>query len=330
VFALEVTMRPLLFLPFLAACGGLGPTQGELGKTGFAYDTGVFGCYSGCSATDSMAARSSAGLWITDPEKLPAGFTVKSSNDEVLTFELGGTKTTNKDTWRGVSATSHAAGDAKLILVDADGQELDRLMLHVKDVKKVEVEDRDKFKKTLTLMEGGAVSLDLTLRDAAGAKLRGNGGVDYAFSGSVAAPAVSLSTVLSGLLTALFAGTSKEYVEVKANAVGTGTISVTSQAGASLDVPIAVVGPDAVTKVTVAGESSPDLNESFYVNAHAFAGDEEVFSPKCQWALDPADGPVKVTSSTGSSITIQTASAATVSVRCEIGSQSASVSVSFR
>ncbi len=317
-----------LIAPALVACGG--STRGELGRAEFAYDKGVFGCMSRCTATDPLAARSSAGLWVTNAGELPA-FTVDSTQPEVLTVNRSGSATVNGEAWAGLSVKGLTAGEAKVQLLDeGDQSEIDRLPLRVRDVSRIEPKDPGTYRSRLTVMVGGAVDVRLTLRDGEGALLRGIGAVDYSFSGAVGPLPVSLEAAISKVLTAIFAGTVQEYVTVTAKTVGAGTLSATSPAGASLEVPMEIVDASAVTRIQVtSGEGTPILDDAYSVNAEAFAGDERVWSPKCAWSLDPADGPVKM-SPGRSTATLEASSPATVTATCAIGSSAGSMTLSFR
>jgi hypothetical protein len=326
-------MRSSLVAVTLAfsGCGlGFGPTHGELGVAEFKYDNGLLGCLGGCNAAEPLAARSSIGIWATLPDQMP-DFTVSSSDDAIVSFTSGSTSTSKGQTSRGVRATAHAAGEAKLILTDMLGQVVDRLPVRVRDVARIELADRDDFNHTLTVMEGGGKQVQLDVYDARGERLRGAGGLDYAFEGDVSAPPVTLESVLSAAVGAIFVGTSQEYVNVKAaaGAQGSGVIKATSPAGASFDIPVTVVTEAAVTRVTLTGESSPTRAEGWHVGAEAFAGDERVYSPRCAWSMTETSG-MRLASQGGESATVESTVTGPVSITCTIGSQSATRSATFQ
>ena len=88
------------------------------------------------------------------------GFTVASADQAIATFTRDSDTTeVSGHTWVSVFASSMAAGDTKLSLSDPNGGEVDRLPIHVHDVKKIEVNDRaNQFKDALTIMTGEAAS----------------------------------------------------------------------------------------------------------------------------------------------------------------------------
>lgn len=326
--------RALAALAVIAAagCGG-GPTKGELGKALFSYDKGVFGCLVVCpSATEPMAANSQVIIHVINAEELAPVLTVSSADASIATFTHLGTSEVNGKTWVNVSAVSMAAGDTRLSLVDAaGGGEVDRLPLHIRDVKKIEINDRaNEFQTALTIMTGGSASLRMILRDGSNQELVGHGGLNYTYQGAASEPAL-LQVLFGDLITSLLVGTVPEYMEVATSGRGTGTITASSAAGASLDIPVRVIDGDEVTSVTVDGEESvAAAGEPYFVSAQAMAGAEKVHSPECFWTLSEVVGPVTISSAGRNSATLESSTPGSATVTCTIGSQSSSKVVAFK
>jgi hypothetical protein len=317
----------------IAAAGcNVGPTHGELGNALFSYDKGAFGCLVGCpSASEPMAANSRVIIYVTNADDL-AEFTVSSTDESIATFARSGTAKVNGKTWIGVSAVSHGAGDVKLALTETGGGELDRLPVRVHDVAKIEVHDRmEEYRDALTVQAGGGVTLLMDLKDARGEELVGHGGINYTYQGAANEPAL-LQVLFGELITSIFAGTAPEYLEVSTEGPGSGTITASSPGGATLDIPVKVIDGDSVTSVTLEGEgNTATVGESYFVNAKATAGTEQVHAPKCFWTLSDVVGPVTIKSAGRDYASLESAEAGSATLSCTVGAQAnASMMVVFK
>jgi len=329
--ALAAAVAVIVVVVSAAGCNA-GPTRGELGKALFSYDRGAFGCLGLCpSADDSMAASSRVIIYVTNADDL-GDFAVSSTDESVATFTRGSTATVNGKKWIGVSAVSLAAGDAKLSLSDsAGGGEVDRLAVHVHDVAKIEVHGRaEEYRDALTVMTGGSVSMQMDLKDAAGHALVGHGGLSYTYQGAASEPAL-LQVLFGEIIISIFAGTAPEYMEVTTQGPGTGTITASSPAGASLDIPVKVIDGDAVTSVSLEGSgNTPVIGEDYFVNASAMAGAEMVHDPQCVWSLSDVVGPVTIKNAGRNFAALQATAAGSATLNCAIGSQARSMPVVFK
>jgi hypothetical protein len=203
----------------------------------------------------------------------------------------------------------------------------------VKDVATIAVDSPD-YRTVFTIMLGGAVTMTLDLSDARGRTLKGIGGVDYAFAGGISATELTLASAIVNAIASIFTGTATEYVDLTANALGAGTISITAPSGASLGVPVAIVDESAVERIELCGEfdGTPVANQdslSIYADAFA-AGDEPVHSPECAWSLAPVAGPIAFDSMGRSSVSLSATAPGTATVTCVIGAQSATFDVTFQ
>jgi hypothetical protein len=179
-------------------------------------------------------------------------------------------------------------------------------------------------------MAGGSTTLRMDLADGSGQKVVGHGGLDYTYQGAASEPAV-LDVLFGELITSIFAGTAPEFMEVATSGRGRGTITASSPAGASLDIPVRVIDGDEVTAVTIEGEEdTPAVGTPYFVSAQAMAGVEKVYSPDCFWTLSNVVGPVSISSAGRESATLESATPGSATVTCTIGSQSSSIPVMFK
>jgi hypothetical protein len=317
-------MRAYL-MPLVAALAAgchPGPTQGELGRATFQWDEGVFGCLFGCNAKGPVVARGTIGLQVTNHDNLPA-YTVATDDPAVLEVK----QSQDGDSY--INLTTHAAGGAKVVLLDASGGVIDRLPIDVRDVTRIAPADGGLYRERFTLIAGGEHQIQLRLEDSDGDALKGAGGVDYAFGGGLSAQEVTLTTVIDEILESAFAGSTTEYVNASAKAVGAGDLLVTSPAGASLDIPAQVVDLSAIDGLEVPPVDAGLVGYSIYVEAHAYVAGERAWSPLCAWSIAPSGGPVVLSSTQRDGATVDSKVSADANVTCTIGTYMASRGVHF-
>jgi hypothetical protein len=302
---------------------GEGVSMGEMGTAQFAWDEGMLGCLFGCDAEEGMAARAVATLMVVNDEDLPM-FTVSSSDESVAQFiqdEPG-------DSY--VRVESHSPGSAKIVLSTVTGQVIDRFEIDVRDVGEIRLSDPDLYAERFTLMVGGSRTLYIDLDDARGRELKGIGGVDYTLYGGITEEQVTLVDALADFIVSILVGTVREYVTIEAMAPGLGTISVEAPSGASLDIPAQVVVPDDVTSLDLVLEEEAVVGEEAHVEAIAEMDGERIYSPGCEWTLDPAEGPVTIDSWGRGSVSLEATAPASATVTCTVGELSDSLTVTFR
>ena len=315
----------LALVLFLSACVGSSdqPSEGELGNAHFAWDDGVFGCLLGCDAAEPMVAHAVAYLQILNKDDLPV-FTVESSNPDVFEASSAGSF---------IRLDSHGAGEAKVVLVDSSGEVVDRFEVRVRDIATIEILGEDDFQPPFHIMTEGEAQISLELKDGKGNRLKGIGGVEYTLSGDLDEERATLVTALADLIVSVFAGTSTEYVSVEALGVGDGSITATARNGAMLSIPVVIVDDSAIDRIVITGASgdSPLLGESTFIDASAFTGEHQVYSPNCQWSLSPEGGSSIRISATGRDYVSLTADMPGVAaITCTIGDDSASMQVEYR
>lgn len=302
---------------------GEGVSLGEMGVAEFAWDEGMLGCLFGCDAEEPMAERAVANIMIVNDEDLPT-FVVSSSDEAVLTFvqdEPG-------DSF--IRAESHAPGKAKIVLSTVAGDVIDRFEIRVRSVDSIRLSNQDLYSERFTLMVGGSRTINIDLEDSRANELKGIGGVDYTLYGGITEEHVTLVDAFADFIISILVGTVQEYVTVEALAPGLGTISVDAPSGAGIDIPAQVVEPEDVTSIDLALEEEAVVGDSVTVDAYAYTGSERVYSPGCAWEMDPAEGPVTMDSPGRSSITLESSTPASVTVTCTVGTQSDSLTVTFR
>ncbi|MCA9660900.1 MAG: hypothetical protein KC486_21335, partial [Myxococcales bacterium] len=282
------------------------------------------GCIFGCNADEPMVAGGRAYLMVVNDEEIP-DFTVESDDPDVMSAMRADEESST------VILESSAAGTAKVVFRDkASGDVFDRFKIYVHDVDRIELNQDDLFDQSFTLMVGGESTIYFDLRDTKDHYLQGIGGVSYSLSGQITADELGLIDAIAEAIVNVLAGSNNESVAIEALGVGSGEIVALAPSGATLAVPVTVVGPEAITRVEVFGEDDPPrIGELYGLNADAFAGAEEVRSPECEWTVAPADGGVTVRSASRSTISVESEVAASATVTCTIGGVSGSYEVRF-
>jgi len=170
---------------------------------------------------------------------------------------------------------SGVAGDTDLALLDAPGRELARTTLHVADATELAVDRGWGTDPAPTLLDGGVSVLHVTTRRGADT-LVGLGAVHFAFEGAVESASSDDA----------FSDANGDVVYFRAHAGG-GTITA-SCPSASVQVPIAVVEPTALTEVR-ASTSSIHIAafQEGSVRIDAFAGATPVYDVRCYWFSQP-------------------------------------------
>lgn len=299
---------------------GTDASSGELGQATFAWDVGLFGCLFGCDAGAPMAERSVARLHVLNPEQLPA-FTAASDDPDIAAMEM-----VDADT---IQIEATGTGRTKVVLRDADtGEVVDRFAIDVLSVDEIAPTAEDLYQERFTIAVGGEVQLGISLFHD-GERMVGVGGVDYAFDGGIGEQQVTLveaiaDWVLSGLL-----GTADEYADLEALALGSGSLTVSAPSGAELEVPVDIVDPSVVTRISLAMRSEPVDGRSVIVDARAVTGSETVHAAPCVWALSPADGPVLLDWATDTTAQLRTTEDSRATLSCAIADVSGRLAVEF-
>ena len=147
------------------------------------------------------------------------------------------------------------SGRAKVVFRDAgSGEVFDRFLIYIHDVDRIELQDDELFHDAFTLMVGGDATIYFDLRDTKDHYLQGIGGVSYSLSGQITADELGLIDALAEAIVNVLAGSNNESVAIEALGVGSGEIVALAPSGATLAVPVTVVGPEAITRVEVFGE----------------------------------------------------------------------------
>jgi hypothetical protein len=296
------------------------PTPGELGAVSFVYDYGSLGCAFGCTADEAIAERARVQIAAVGDAELPP-VTVSSDDEDVATFEIGEDGDIHVET--------HAAGTVRMELRDEAGTLVEALALEVKPVTAVALADEP---AQISVMVGGSAHVRLDLQDERGCRLVGVGGVDYTLEGGISESEVTLTDAIAAWLFEGIGGSPvTEYFDVDAESVGTGQLAVRAPSGASVDIPIAVVDETAVAEVTLSASDDLSVGSSSSVTARAEDADgNKIFDPSCSWSLEPATGPITFASEHRDSAYVASDSVASATVRCDLGSATGTVDVSFR
>lgn len=311
----------LLSLVTLAGCFTRA-SRGENGVVELAYDEGALGCLFGCDAREPMAARANTVLDVLNADEIPP-FDVSSSDESVLEFIQNGGRGDSS-----IRVVSHDAGSAHIVFTDAAGEEIDRYELEVRDVDRIELRSPD-IRDRYLIMVGGTDGLGIDLFDNRDRDLKGYGGVDYALTGSIGETELTLVSALADAIAAAFVGSTSESASVEALAVGDGQIEITAPSGASLTIPVEVVDETAVDRVEVE-DATEEPSMSEVVSASAFHADgEQIHEPECTWSIEPAGGPVTITSENRDSVTVTSDVSGSATVTCTVGSASGSGTVTF-
>jgi hypothetical protein len=295
------------------------PTPGELGVLSFAHDRGDLICLFGCGAREPLAARSKSRLVVYSASKseIPP-VTVESSDPAVASFDI--TKSGR------IAVTSGNPGTARLEIKDASGTLIDALPVVVKNVSSIHTEYDD----GMAIMIGGGTSVNVDLKDENDCPMLGLGGVDYALSGGIAQGQVTLAELLLDFVFQQFISSADESFTLTADALGAGTIQISAPGGASSTVPVEVVDASGVATVTVHADGDFTPGDSHEATAQAFTADERrVLSPKCEWALSPATGPLSIKSTTRDSAYVYSDVVAEAELSCTIGATSGSTTIQF-
>ena len=170
---------------------------------------------------------------------------------------------------------SGVAGDTDVVLLDAAGNALTKTTLHVANATELAVDRGWGTDPAPTLLDGGVSVLHVTTLRGADT-LVGIGAVHFAFDGAV--ECTSSDNALSDAY--------GDVVYFRAHAGG-GTITA-SCPGASVQVPIAVVEPSALTELR-ASTSSIHIaaDQEGAVRIGAFAGATPVYDVRCFWCSQP-------------------------------------------
>lgn len=298
------------------------PTQGELGLLEFAYDYGAFGCIFGCSANEPIAERAHVEITALGDVELPP-VTLESDAPDVATFEIGD----DGD----IVVETHAPGQVRLEIHDgASGELLEALPLTVKSVTSIASEEAQ---AGVLIMVEGSASVPIELLDERGCRMVGIGGVDYALGGGISETQVTLVDALAAwLFESIFGSAVTESLSIDALALGTGSVSVSAPSGAAFDFSISVVDASAVASVTL--HTSPDpmtVGSSYSVTADARdASGVVVHSPECAWTIDPATGPVELSSIGRDAAYVQATAPGQAVVHCSIGDAAGELPVAFQ
>ena len=266
--------RLSFFCLVVAACEFAGPQQPPpqqpqppLCKPGFGY---IFASSSDL-ATPMVAGGASANIAACIDPGLPDIAKVYVSSPAVATID----RPTLSGNFVTFGIVSGVAGDTDLALLDAAGNQLARTTLHVADATELAVDRGWGTDPAPTLLDGGVSVLHVTTRRGADT-LVGVGAVHYAFAGGV--ESATYDDALSG--------SEGDAVYFRAHAGG-GTITA-SCPSASVQVPIAVVEPSALTEVRASTSSlhiAAGGEGTVYVGA--FAGATPVYDVRCYWFSQP-------------------------------------------
>jgi hypothetical protein len=160
----------------------------------------------------------------------------------------------------------------------------------------------------------------------------GIGGVDYALEGGIGETQVTLVDALAAwLFESFFGSIVTEQLSIDALAVGSGSVAVRSPSGAAFDFAISVVDASAVSSITLQATPDMTVGSSYSVTANARdAGGVVVHSPACSWTLDPAVGPVELSSIDRDSAYVLAEAPGQATVRCSIGSALGELPVAFQ
>lgn len=323
-FAIGLTAAAVL----AAGCGDLTigeeATKGELGVAKFAWDEGLFGCLFGCDAEEPMAVGAVAHLVVVNDEELPL-FTVES--DDASTIEF--TQDSPGDSV--IEATAHREGTAKVILVDANTDDvIDRLAVDAYDVASIELRDSELYRQRYTIMVGGEAEIHFILRNSRGRELKGIGAVEYTLQGGITEQEMDLVSAMADYIVSIFAGTVSEYVSLTANELGEGTLMVSALTGVTLQIPVVIVDESAATAIEIVPRGELEAPGAMIVDAIVWAGDEPLHSAACQWSLSPPEGPVQIDWELRDAVQLKADTPGEAELTCQIGSLSESASMIFR
>lgn len=247
--ASSCTLIRVRLLPFLlsslllgaAACDASPPdtSLGELGQVQFSYRRS---CFFGCPLEQPLLVGTREEISLSSRGS-GAGVTAQSSDEDVASFSLVRTcfcqrgkqeddriEVTDGARCSGdrskvcearVQVEAHTSGEAKLELMDADGEPIDRALVYVREAASARFWDgRGRSVERLELAQGEDTDLELKLYDDEGQRLLAPEGVHWrAGSGDVA----HVSAWLIGSGRELDAGLS---VTVQAEAEGSDEVSV--------------------------------------------------------------------------------------------------------
>ncbi len=295
-------------------------TPGVFDRARFAHFDGDFTCLLDCGGVEEpIAERSRHEILVFNRAQLPE-FVVSTPTPEIAEFTFTG----DADN---VTVETKRSGTAVLELRDLAGVLIDYVELDVQPVARVEVVGPD-FGDTLTVMNGGAVQVDVDTFDANGCPMFGVGSVDYSLGGGLDATGVSLVDAYTTIsLSGQVEG--QESVVVGAARQGDGVLEARAVSGASVSVPLSVVTADAVSAITLSGEGAAVVGQPYFVDALArTSSDERVYSPECTWAIDPP-GQVTLDSESRDSAVVTATAAATAMVNCSVGPAMAGLGVTF-
>lgn len=258
-------MRYFPIAPFvvLIACSPGSP--GQAGNADFAYED--LKCLLDCSVAKNDVASGGArvGIAVKVKQGVPPLADVKSSDETVAKFARA---VQSSD----VEMTSAAAGSAWLIVLDANGKEIDRALTTVKKTTVLSIATPWAPSPGPTVLAGTVDGLSATTK-AGDETTVGTGAVKFTLGGTVAP---------GGGIT-LF-----DSVSFKAEAKGEGTIALDAD-DAHLVVPVTVVAPADITWVALSPQAlSFAHGKSASVAAMFRAGPEPVFGADCQWSSAPA------------------------------------------